>query len=283
VIECHPKGRPGNKFNVAVRTPGNGLVVIDQLNLAVAEADARETLRTRSAMVDWDQLREECYECWLRSPRTRSGISRVHPRKSQASELVKLVLDIEGVELFHTPKARRTSPMPVGDHRETLPRSSPRRSAWLVVPVLPEHEKTPSAQALQDAIGTISGHAQYEGEERAVHVRIAECDGDIWLDLCDPKWRAVRVIGRVERRAERQVPVKFVRGRACRRSRSRSSAALIEELRPLLNMPDDDAWTLTVGWLVGAFHPSGPYGVLSISGEHGSAKSTTSKLVRRCD
>ena len=54
----------------------------------------------------------------------------------------------------------------------------------------------------------------------------------------------------------------------------------IEELRPLLNMPDDDTWTLAVGWIVGALRPHGPYGVLSISGEAGSAKSTVSRLIR---
>jgi hypothetical protein len=35
-----------------------------------------------------------------------------------------------------------------------------------------------------------------------------------------------------------------------------------------------------VGWLVGAFHPRGPYPVLILHGEQGSAKSTTARMLR---
>jgi hypothetical protein len=54
----------------------------------------------------------------------------------------------------------------------------------------------------------------------------------------------------------------------------------IEDLRPLMNMTGEDTWTLAMGWLVAAFRPTGPYGVLSVSGEQGSAKSTVCKLLR---
>jgi hypothetical protein len=53
----------------------------------------------------------------------------------------------------------------------------------------------------------------------------------------------------------------------------------IEELRPFLNV-DDDGFTLIVGWLVGALHPRGPYPPLILQGEAGSAKSTTSRVLR---
>ena len=40
-------------------------------------------------------------------------------------------------------------------------------------------------------------------------------------------------------------------------------------------MADDDQWALLVAWLVAALRPSGPYPVLALLGEQGTAKSTT--------
>ena len=39
-------------------------------------------------------------------------------------------------------------------------------------------------------------------------------------------------------------------------------------------------WTLTVAWLVGTLHPRGPYPILALTGEQGSAKTTIGRQVR---
>src|ERR1019366_2341618 len=39
-------------------------------------------------------------------------------------------------------------------------------------------------------------------------------------------------------------------------------------------------WVLFVSWLVAAFRPKGPYPVLALFGEQGSAKSTTARVLR---
>ena len=53
----------------------------------------------------------------------------------------------------------------------------------------------------------------------------------------------------------------------------------MDELRPLVNVPDDDAWVLLVGCLIGFLAPWGPYCVLIIEGEHGAAKSSACRVV----
>jgi hypothetical protein len=50
-------------------------------------------------------------------------------------------------------------------------------------------------------------------------------------------------------------------------------------LRNFLNVADD-YWPLLLGWLVAALRPRGPYPVLCLHGEQGSAKSTTALLLR---
>jgi hypothetical protein len=46
----------------------------------------------------------------------------------------------------------------------------------------------------------------------------------------------------------------------------------IEELRPFLNLPAEDDFILVAAWLLAALRGQGPYPVLAISGEQGSAK-----------
>ncbi len=53
----------------------------------------------------------------------------------------------------------------------------------------------------------------------------------------------------------------------------------VDELRRFINVPDGD-WPLIVAWQAAAMRPRGPYPVLCLHGEQGSAKSTTARVVR---
>ena len=53
----------------------------------------------------------------------------------------------------------------------------------------------------------------------------------------------------------------------------------IELLRPFVNLLDAD-FRLLVAWMAAALSPEGPYPVLVLTGEHGSAKSTSARIVR---
>jgi hypothetical protein len=54
----------------------------------------------------------------------------------------------------------------------------------------------------------------------------------------------------------------------------------IDDLRPFLNVSGNDGFVLTLAWLIGALHPFGPYPLLVLHGEQGSAKTTTARLLR---
>ncbi len=54
----------------------------------------------------------------------------------------------------------------------------------------------------------------------------------------------------------------------------------INLLRPFLNTANEADFQMLVAWLIGCFHPKGPYPILILNGEQGSAKSTTTKVLR---
>jgi len=52
------------------------------------------------------------------------------------------------------------------------------------------------------------------------------------------------------------------------------------DLRRLINIGSDANWALLLGWLVAALRPRGPYPVLVVHGEQGTAKSTLVRILR---
>jgi hypothetical protein len=54
----------------------------------------------------------------------------------------------------------------------------------------------------------------------------------------------------------------------------------IEALRSFLNLSNQNDFVLVAAWLLAALRPRGPYPLLAISGEQGSAKTVLSKLLR---
>ena len=53
----------------------------------------------------------------------------------------------------------------------------------------------------------------------------------------------------------------------------------LQSLRQFVNV-EEVAWPLVLGWLVAALRDTGPYPVLVLNGEQGSAKSTTARVLR---
>jgi hypothetical protein len=58
------------------------------------------------------------------------------------------------------------------------------------------------------------------------------------------------------------------------------SGGSVEVLRSFLNVQSDTDFVLVVAWALTVLRDCGPYPVLALSGEHGSAKSTFSAILR---
>ena len=198
-------------------------------------------------------------------------------RKSQATQLVEMVA-ATGAELFHDPDGTAYARFIVDDHHEVARVGSSAFKKWMARLYFGKTGKAPNSQAKADAAGVLEGTALFDGKERVVFVRVAECEGRVYLDLCNQKWQAIEVDARGWRLVN-QPPVYF-----------RRAKAMLPLAEPVLGGSlglferffgsTGNRLVLMVAWLVAALRPRGPYAILEFDGEAGSGKSTRAKMLR---
>src|SRR5689334_20451295 len=96
-------------------------------------------------------------------------------------------------DLFHTASGIAFADILVDGHRETWPIRSKRLRAWLRRCHYRATGEAASAAQIASALDLLEARAQFDGPKRAVHIRIAEHGGHIYLDLADEHWRAVHI------------------------------------------------------------------------------------------
>jgi hypothetical protein len=112
-----------------------------------------------------------------------------------------------------------------------------------------------------------------------VHVRVGEVNGRLYLDLGDENWRAVE-IDSASWRVIDNPPVRFRRAAGMQPLPMPVPSGSVETLRSFLNVKADADFVLAVAWLLACLRNRGPYPVMVLSGEQGSAKSTFSAILR---
>ena len=133
------------------------------------------------------------------------------------------------------------------------------------------------AAAIRSALDLLEARALFDAPQRSVHVRVAEHGGHIYLDLADERWRAVE-IGPDGWRVMGSPPVRFRRPAGMLPIPAPERGGSVDALASLLNLPSQNDFVLIVAWLLAVLRFGGPYPLLAISGEQGSAKTVLSKL-----
>jgi len=181
-------------------------------------------------------------------------------------------------ELFQTPEGEVFATFPTGEHAETWAIESKHFERWLAKLAYVGLGWTPSAARLGDVVRTLSAIAVHDGPVHDVHVRVAEHDGLIIVDLADPQWQAV-LVGPDGWEVVQNPPVRFRRSNSTRSLPIPVHGGEVDELRRFVNVTDE-GWLLFSAWLVAALRPTGPYPILDLVGEQGSAKSTAARVAR---
>ena len=189
-----------------------------------------------------------------------------------------LLIDIAEREcaLFHCDE-KAFADIETDGRRETWPVESPGFGRWLRLRYFREHGGAPNAEAIQSARNTIEAMARHEGEKRQVFRRVATREDRLYVDLCDDRWRAVEIDAEGWRVVDRP-PARFTRTRNMRPLPAPEKGGGVADLRPFINVADD-GFTLAVAWALAALRSEGPFPVLVLTGEQGSAKSTTERVL----
>ncbi len=209
---------------------------------------------------------------WSKPSERGSGKKK---RKTQADVLVEIA---SAASLFHTADGVAYADVEVAGHRETWPVKSKAFRDWIAREYFDKTKSPAGGKAIDPAVALVEARARFDAPERAVHLRVAQHEGKIYLDLCDDRWRAVEVDAAGWRVIDRP-PVRFRRAKGMLALPTPERGGTVEELRSFINA-DGDAFTLAVGWVVGALSGRGPYPILVIGGEQGAAKSTFSAMLR---
>jgi hypothetical protein len=208
--------------------------------------------------------------------RAEAGASEGGRGRTQTEFLIELAAE---AEFFHTPDDTAFADLEVDGHRETYPVASRGFRRWLSRRYFDAHNGAPGKEAFQAALSALEAKAYYDGLKRDVFVRVGAADGKVYLDLCDDTWRAVE-ISTEGWRVISHPPVRFRRSAGMKPLPIPQRGGSIEGLRAYLNVGGDTDFVLVVAWALAVLRHQGPYPLLALAGEQGSAKSTFSAVLR---
>ncbi len=222
-----------------------------------------------------------------------SGSNRKSKEPSQGEVLLELAAKATS---FHTPEMKAYATVSVPTLRvktvergrvENHPVQSSAFKNWLNFQFYRERVMGASPDAMDTTLNTLEARARYDGPEEQVHVRIAGADGAEGptdnVDLADLRGVEPSRLPGSGWEVVDTPPVKFRRPGSMRPLPAPEKGGSIDDLRQFVNVRSDTEadWRLFVALLCAYLRPTGPYPILAIQGEQGSAKSTTTRVVGR--
>ncbi|MET3769438.1 hypothetical protein ABIB15_002134 [Marisediminicola sp. UYEF4] len=133
-----------------------------------------------------------------------------------------------------------------------------------------------SGSALNDAMAVLRGQVLNDAVT-PVYLRMARHEGRVVLDLGTDDCRAL-VVSPSGWQVVEQSPVLFRRNGLGLPFPTPAKGGSVDGLHALLNV-DDRRFRLLVGWLISTFLPDIPQAILVITGQQGTAKTTTAKML----
>ncbi len=201
-------------------------------------------------------------------------------REGQADVLLRMV-ERSGALLFHDEHGDAHARVPFNGHTETLRVKGREFRKWLIRGYLEkEGGKVPYGEALSSALGAVESKAGISGERQTLSNRIAVRKGDIYYDLGDDSWRAVKITATGwSIVADTPVPMfrRYVHQRPQLTPLGGGDPFLLARF---VNIKDDMARLLLVVYAIACLVPDIPHPILMVHGPGGAAKTTLSRLLR---
>lgn len=223
----------------------------------------------------WAELRA-MYE-GVKSPYLEGGESEDEETQEQALRRIA-----DEAELYRSPEGQLFARVLEGGKRKNLTIGERNSSfaRWLTYRyMLEKGGKTPRPNTLAQVMNGMAAKASFVGKESTLFVRYAQYEGKQYLDLANDEGQAVEIDATGWRVIDTP-PVHFKHPNGMLPLPTPEKGGNLEMLKEVIHTSTETDFRLIVGWLLGALHPTGPYPVLVLTGEQGSAKSTTTRMLR---
>ena len=178
----------------------------------------------------------------------------------------------------HDPDGRCVAIIDGESHREVYYLDSVGFSEWLRAAYFSAHKKGISDIALSTTVSTLAAIGKHQGTEQMVHLRCAKAGNAYYIDLCDDQWRALCVDEKGWKIVEKP-PILFTRTKNMRPLPVPKTPGNLDLLWRHVNIPKKRR-PLILPWILDCFRPDTPFPTLELSGEQGSAKSSTQRHFR---
>ena len=220
--------------------------------------------------------RGECQEPITEKPEASLPIDEEKP---QAESLLEEFS--QRIDFFHTPGKEAYATIDMGEHQENWPVRSKNFGLWLSQFFYKETNTPIKSQLLREVIRTFEGVALFDAQKKQVFVRYARLADAVYIDLANKKWEQVEITKDQWRVISgKESPVAFKRTPGMLALPRPTQGGSMATLRDFLNLEGNHDWHLIVAWLVGATQPQGPFPILILQGEQGTAKTTMANLLR---
>jgi energy-coupling factor transporter ATP-binding protein EcfA2 len=199
------------------------------------------------------------------------------PKKDKEKYITPLEL-AKVATYFHTADKVAYADISIEGSRHTYAVRSKAFKLWLMGEHYRANKSGISSQSFQDTLPTLEAIAIFDGETREVHLRTAEHQGKLYLDLGTPDWKAAE-IDSSGWRVISEPPVRFWRPDSLLPLPYPVEGGSLDELKDLLNV-DGSSWILIVTFLLFCFCPDKTYPVLVLAAHRGSGKTAAAEILK---
>jgi len=242
--------------------------------------------RRRGEGASDDQLLNEIHELMERAEEVPRSSDEQHeaterPRDGDPSVADLLVALAKDAVLFHDGQGETYATIPVADHRESWRIASTHFKQWLAHRYYRAYRSSAPTNSLATAIAQLQAMAQFDGACKPVHGRVAKIGAEVWINLANENWQAIRVTAAgwevidnpdhcfLRTAGMKSLPV------------PQHGTENLDDLFELFRIDNLDDRLLITSWSVNTLLPTSSYPILGVTGEQGSGKTTASRALLR--
>ena len=170
---------------------------------------------------------------------------RRNARRSTADKLVDIALRSE---LFHDERRETYAVLELGEIRQTRRIRSRDFARYLRHTYFKENGVGAGSEAVSTALHVADAKAASEGALRRLDVRFHHLENEVWIDLCDDRWRAARVTAKGWEVVD-QPPILFRRFSHQHALPDPSRGGDLRRIFDFINLRNEEDQILILAWL----------------------------------